>query len=344
MSSLAEETMAEARTQNTSEINIRFQKIALIVSLGLFGIKMLAYYITNSNAILTDGLEGLVNIAGAAFGLYSLYYTAMPKDPNHPYGHGKIEFLSSGFEGILILIAGVSMILKAVYNTFYPVEMTMTWEAIALVAFAGLANYTMGKYMISQGKKSNSVQLVAGGKHLVSDWISSIGLLAGLVIIYLTDIEMLDNLIAAIFGIIISVTGFRIVRESLAGVMDEADPALLDKITATLQKNRKPEWVDVHNMRVVKYGPDIHLDAHVTLPWYYSLEKAHEEVTKLEQILEKCFDRKIESSLHMEPCNSESCRICLLENCEHRVNPFEKKLHWNTPHLVSDTHHSIDRN
>lgn len=329
--------------QNNAQLNIRFQIIALLVSLGLFSIKMLAYYLTNSNAILTDGLEGLVNIAGASFGLYSLYYTAMPKDQNHPYGHGKVEYLSSGFEGILILIAGISMIMKAIYNIFYPTEVTMSATAIALVAFAGVANYAMGKFMVSQGKKSNSIQLIAGGKHLISDWTSSIGLLAGLVIMYFTGIAMLDNIIAAIFGTVIGITGYKIVRESLAGVMDEADPKLLTQIAETLQKNRKPDWVDVHHLRIVKYGANIHIDAHVTLPWYYPLEKAHEEVSKLEKELETGFQQQIETSTHIEPCRPDSCALCLLQNCPERVHPFVEKLTWNTEHLVSNHHHILPK-
>ena len=131
-------------------MNIRYQKIALGVGIILLVAKLTAYFITNSNAILTDALEGLVNILGAGFGLFSLYYATLPRDKNHPYGHGKIEYISSGFEGGLILFAGASMLAKAGYTFFYPEEVTINWLGLLLVGIAGLANFIMGRLMVIQ--------------------------------------------------------------------------------------------------------------------------------------------------------------------------------------------------
>ncbi len=329
------------KRNKTDKLNLVFQRIALGVSLILFGIKSIAYLLTNSNAILTDALEGLVNILGAGFGLFSLYYATLPSDKNHPYGHGKIEFISAGFEGILILVAGVAMILKSGYSFFYPQEVDITVFSIILVIVAGAINYLMGFSMVKQGKKVNSVQLQAGGKHLITDGYTTLGLIIGLAVVYITELDFLDNVLAAMLGIIISVTGIRIIRGSFGGVMDEADPNQIEIVAKILESNRRPAWVDIHNLKLVRYGPKLHLDAHITLPWYYNLNDAHKEVDMLEQVLENVFHNDIEASIHSEPCLPTSCEICELQNCEHRGSEFVKRVEWNANHILEDEHHKI---
>jgi len=258
--------MAEKRTE-IEKSNMRFQKRALLAGIVLFGLKFTAYFITNSNAILTDALEGLVNILGAAFGLFSLYYATLPKDKNHPYGHGKIEFVSSGFEGGLVLVAGASMIIKAIYSFFYPEQVMINGFGIALIVLAGGMNFAMGWSMLKQGKKVNSVQLQAGGKHLLSDGYSTVGLIMGLAIVWVTKIAILDNVLAIVLGLMISVTGIKIIRKSIAGVMDEADPEQLKRVAQVLEEKRKENWVDIHNFKMVRYGAKLHLDAHLNAVW-----------------------------------------------------------------------------
>lgn len=326
---------------NIDKLNLKFQRIALVVSLVLFAIKMVAYLVTNSNAILTDALEGLVNILGAGFGLFSLYYATLPRDKNHPYGHGKIEFISSGFEGVLILIAGGSMIAKAGYSFFFPEEVNINTLGILLVAFAGLINYLMGYSMVKQGEKVNSVQLQAGGKHLISDGYSTVGLLVGLAIVWVTNLDVLDNVLAALLGIIISFAGYKIIRKSISGIMDEADPEQIEKVSAILESKRRPAWVDIHNFRMVRYGAKIHMDAHLTLPWYYTLQESHEEVNKLEQVLDDAFKKDVEANIHTEPCLPKSCEICQLPNCKERKFAFVKRVEWNVNHILDDEHHGV---
>ncbi len=324
-----------------SKSNMRFQKLALLLGVVLFGLKFTAYALTNSIAILTDALEGLVNIMGAAFGVFSLYYATLPKDKNHPYGHGKIEFISSGFEGGLILVAGLAMIVKAFYSFFYPQDLTINALGMGLVFMAGAVNSVMGWSMVKQGEKVNSVQLQAGGKHLLSDGYSTAGLLVGLTIVWLTGMPILDNVLAIILGGLISVTGVKIIRKSIAGVMDEADPQQLEKVAAVLQSKRRKTWVDIHNFKIVRYGAKLHLDAHLTLPWYLSLKESHEEVNKLEAVLDEVFDHTVEASIHTEPCLESSCPICILDNCVERKFPFVKKIPWDGDHIYANEHHQI---
>jgi cation diffusion facilitator family transporter len=332
----------QKNNSNTDAINMRFQRMALFVGFALFIVKVVAYWITNSNAILTDALEGLVNILGAGFGVLSLWYSKIPRDKNHPYGHGKIEFISSGFEGLLILVAGGSMVAKAIYSMFFPHDVTINWEGLVLVTFAGIVNYIMGRSMVVQGEKVDSVQLQAGGKHLISDGYSTAGLLVGLAIVWFTGLDALDNVLAIALGAIIGVTGIRIIRKSFAGVMDEADPGLLIKVSEVLEAQRRPAWVDVHNFRMVSYGATVHLDAHITLPWFFTLQESHEEVDKFEDLLHQVFPDKIESSIHAEPCLPTSCKICAFENCPHRKFDFEQRIIWNSDHILEDEHHTLE--
>lgn len=332
--------MTEIREKVDKE-NIKFQRIALILGLVMLALKVGAYQLTNSNAILTDALEGLVNILAAGFGLFSLYYATLPSDKNHPYGHGKIEFISSGFEGGLILFAGASMVAKAGYSFFYPEEITINSLGLVLVSIAGLINYAMGFAMVKRGKEVNSVQLKSGGKHLISDGYSTVGLLVGLAIVWITGIDLLDNVLAIILGLVISVTGYKIIRESISGIMDEADPEQIIKVSNVLENERKPAWVDIHNFRLVRYGAKIHLDAHLTLPWYYSLKESHDEVNALEKVLENAFQKDVEASIHTEPCLPKSCEICELGNCPERKFLFVKKVAWNANHILENEHHRV---
>ncbi|UTW65100.1 cation transporter [bacterium SCSIO 12643] len=332
--------MSDSR-QNIDQVNIQVQRKALILGVVLFGLKLTAYLITNSNAILTDALEGLVNILGAGLGLFSLYYATLPRDDNHPYGHGKIEFISSGFEGALIGIAGAGMIFKAIYAFFYPEEVHINTLSLGLIIFAGIVNYAMGYSMVQQGKKVNSVQLEAGGKHLISDGYTTAGLIIGLGVVWMTGIDALDNVLAIILGVIISVTGYKIIRKSIAGVMDEADQEYLEKMAEVLESQRRDAWVDIHNVRMVRYGAKIHLDAHLTLPWYYLLKDSHDEVNHLDSVLEGVFDGSIETSVHMEPCRKDLCGRCALSNCTERKEDFRDREVWTVQHLLNYKHEEI---
>ena len=158
----------------------------LIFSIVLMAIKFAAYLLTHSNAILTDAFESIINVVAGGFALFSIYYSTLPKDENHPYGHGKVEYLSVGLEGGLIVLAGGAIILKSVMGFFHPSEIHSIDIGLYFSLFAGGCNYVMGKYLIRQGKVHQSSLMVADGKHLISDTVSSIGLVVGLVIIYFT--------------------------------------------------------------------------------------------------------------------------------------------------------------
>jgi cation diffusion facilitator family transporter len=320
---------------------IKTMRLILFFSFALMIIKFAGYYITGSNAILTDALESIINVVAGSFALYSVYYAAQPKDKDHPYGHGKIEYLSAGLEGGLILIAGGGIFFKAITGFFHPAIINDIDLGIYFSVFAGLCNFFMGRYLLIQGKKMNSVVMIADGKHLISDMISSVGLVIGLVIIYFTKIYLLDNVIAIIFGAFIFYTGFKLIRESINNLLDEADQIKLDQVIKILNANRREKWIDMHNLRVLKYGSHLHVDAHITLPWYDKLEESHKEVTAVENLIKDHLQGEVEFFIHADPCLPVSCPICILPDCPVRQHALVKRLDWTLENMLPDQKHSL---
>ncbi|MEO9005099.1 MAG: cation diffusion facilitator family transporter [Ginsengibacter sp.] len=327
---------------SASKENLKLQKIITVIAITLFIAKVVAWFLTNSLAILTDALESIVNVVAAMLGLYSLNLSAKPKDADHPYGHGKVEFISSAVEGALIITAGLFIIYKAVQNFFYPHEIAKLNFGILLVSATAIVNFIAGSICIATGKRNKSLQLVSGGKHLVTDTYSTIGILTGLIIIYFTGYTFIDSLVAAIVALVIIYTGYTIVRPSIAGIMDEADQKLLKDIVAHLNKHKRENWIDIHNMRIIKYGSTLHCDCHLTVPWYLNVREAHAEIEALAALIKNEYGEAIELFVHSDGCQEFSCRICAKQNCMVRLHQFEKRITWTIENISHDAKHDID--
>jgi cation diffusion facilitator family transporter len=189
------------------------------------------------------------------------------------------------------------------------------------------------------GKKNNSLALVASGKHLQSDTYSTIGIVVGMALIYLTGWIWLDSLVAIGFAFFIIYTGYTIVRSSIAGIMDEADNALLEKLVGRINENRKENWVDLHNLRIIKFGSVIHVDCHLTVPWFLNVHQAHDEVEDFSAIARDEFGESVELFVHADGCLDFSCRICSKTNCLERKIPFEQRVEWDVHNISSDEKH-----
>lgn len=312
-----------------------------MLSVALLVVKFIAYYLTHSVAILTDALESIVNVIAGFIGLYSLYIAALPKDSNHPYGHGKAEFLSAAIEGTLIFSAGALIIYNAIKNLIYPVEIHKLDQGIYLVAITAVVNLVAGYLCHRQGIRNNSLALVASGKHLLSDGYSTFGIIGGLILILFTAKPWIDSAVAIIFGSIIIYTGYKIVRSSIAGIMDEADQELLKKMVAVLNKNRRENWIDLHNLRVIKYGAVLHMDCHLTVPWYLKVNEAHDEIEALGQLIKNEFGESVELFVHSDPCLTFSCPICEKKDCNVRKHNFERKITWTLDNILQDRKHRL---
>jgi cation diffusion facilitator family transporter len=322
--------------------NLRIQKWIAGLSVVLLVVKFSAYYITHSVAILTDALESIVNVVAGFIGLYSLYVSAKPRDINHPYGHGKAEFISAAVEGTLILSAGAIIIYKAIMNLISPVGIRSIDYGIILIGATAVINFVAGWAGARFGKKNKSLALLASGRHLMSDSYSTFGIIAGLLVIYFTQIFWIDSVIAMIFGLIIIYTGYKIIRRSVAGIMDEADAELLMEMVTILNTNRKENWVDLHNLRVIKYGSVLHVDCHLTVPWYLNVHEAHAEIDALGSIIRKEFGETLELFVHSDGCLYSQCGLCTKSNCPVRRHPFEKRIEWTLENIIQNKKHQLN--
>jgi cation diffusion facilitator family transporter len=321
-------------------IKIKTMKWVLIIGAILMCIKFLTYFITNSSAILTDAFESVINVMAGSFALFSLKYAAKPKDEDHPYGHGKIEFLSGGIEGALISVTGISMMIKGLYGFIFPQTLNHIDIGVMLSIVSGTINFILAKILIKKGSLHHSTTMVAEGKHLLTDTWSSIGLVLGLTIIYFTNWVWIDNVITIFLGAVILFTGIKLIKESILNLLDTTDYSKIDKLLVVLNKERRESWIDIHNLRILKYGAVIHVDCHMTLPWYYNLQESHKEVDDLDALVKSAFDQEIEFFIHTDPCLPKSCSICLLKNCKERQQPFVKKIEWTNENILPDAKHS----
>jgi cation diffusion facilitator family transporter len=318
---------------------IRIQRYIAFLSVVLFLAKLWAWYLTHSVAILTDALESTVNVITGFIGLYSVLLAAKPRDTNHPYGHGKAEFISSAVEGALIGIAGLFIIYEAVAQLLHPQEIKELNIGIIITVVAGAINCAFGIYAVRIGKKNRSLTVEAAGQHLLSDAYSTLAIVIGLVLLLFTGWEWLDSAIAIVFSLFIIYTGYKVLRRSLAGIMDEADETLLKNVVHILQQNRKPQWIDLHNLRVIQYGDVLHVDAHMTLPWYYRVADAEKEIRSLEHLIQEHFGGKVELFIHIDGCMPYSCKLCAIENCPVRQESFKGQIQWNLENVWANHKH-----
>lgn len=320
----------------------KFQKLVVAFGIILFVIKFIAWYITDSLSILSDMLESIINITTGFVGLYSLYLAARPKDKKFPYGRGKVEFISAGIEGGLVGITGLFILYEALMHFWHPQQINSVDIGIYLVAFTSLINYILGYYAIKKGKKNHSMTLVASGKHLQTDTYSTLGIILGLIAIYFTDIYWLDSLVALIFGLIILYTSYTILNESISGILDQADQKLLNETIDVIQKNRRLNWIDIHNFRITKYGSILHFDCHMTLPRFLNISQGHDEISHLEKTISNHFEQKVELFVHLDDCNKFSCQLCRNSDCKIRELPFQKQLCWTTDVVCNNKRHRLD--
>jgi cation diffusion facilitator family transporter len=323
----------------TANQNLRVQKWVAGISVVLLAVKFIAYYVTHSVSILTDALESIVNVVAGFIGLYGLYVAAKPRDKDHPYGHGKAEFLSAAIEGTLVGIAGVLILYKAIRQLINPVELHQLDLGMLLIAITAIVNFILGYYCVYTGKKNNSLALTASGKHLQSDTFSTLGIIGGLLLLYFTKIKWIDSVVAIVFGMFIVYTGYRILRRSIAGIMDEADEKLINEMVEVLDAKRTENWVDMHNLRVIKYGSVLHLDCHLTVPWYLNIHEAHREIDILAKLVREKFGESLELFVHSDGCLPFQCHICSKQDCQVRQQVFEHRISWTLENVSQNKKH-----
>ncbi len=316
-------------TKNSvSQIKIKAQWIILIVGVLLFVAKVIAFLLTDSVSILSDALESTINVITGFITLKSIQYASKPRDADHPYGHGKIELLTASVEGILIIVAGIIIMIEAFSRLGNPPVLPKMDIGIMLIAITGIINFILGKYSIKVGKTTNSIALIAGGKHLISDTYTTIALVGGLIIYYYSGILWLDSFLAILFGGFILYTGYGVIRQTVQGLMDEADQKKLLELSEVLAENKKDNWVNIHKLTYLKFGHIAHIDLHFALPWYYNLAQTEQEVDALKVIIKnRLTEDDVDISVQSEPCKENMCHQCRLD-CPERKHPFSKNIEW----------------
>ncbi len=302
-------------------------------------LKFVAYWLTGSRAILTDAFESIINVVAGGFAFYSTYLSGLPKDRNHPYGHGKVEFFSAGLEGVLIMLAGLFIIYQVIYDWQTPTELHNLTGGTLLILVSTLTNALLGHWLITWGRRTRSPALLADGRHLLLDGLSSAVLLIGLVLILLTGYAWIDAFLAVGLAGFIFYSGYRLLRQSVAGLMDEADEKVLKDLQVALLAARRDGWIDLHNLRVQRYGADLHIDCHLTLPYYWHLEATHDEVKRLEEVLRQPFAQQVEIFVHADPCEAACCAHCRLARCSVRQHPHTTDVDWSLDNLYRNRKH-----
>lgn len=283
------------------------QKWAMAASLGVAVImlvgKLVAFYISGSKAILSDAAESVVHIVATGIAGLSLWYSRQPASKQHPYGHGKIAFFSAGFEGALILSASIYIIIVSIQALVFGAHLHHLGEGLLITAFLAAVNLALGLFLVSVGKRTNSLILVANGHHVLTDMWTSLGVLGGVAIVWITGLEWLDPIVAIAAGLNILYVAASLIHQSFRGLLDEADPASTDKLLRCLNEAVDEGLIaGFHQLRHRNTNDIIWIEAHMLLPGDVILREAHRAVTKVEDRIEALFpESKVHLTTHLEP-------------------------------------------
>jgi cation diffusion facilitator family transporter len=309
--------------EHDARVRARAGLVSLCVSLVLLLAKFEAYRRTGSSAVLSDALESIVNVVAALFGLGSIAFAGRPADRNHPYGHGKIEFFSAAFEGGLIAFAALLIVYEALQALVLGPELRDLDVGLAIVGGAGAANALLGVYLVRVGRRHASLALEADGKHVLSDSLTSAGILFGLALVRVTGFTWLDPLAAIGVALVLFWTGFRLVRVAAGGLLDEEDTELLGRLVRALAPHVGRQGViRLHALRALRAGRYHHVDAHLVVPEFWSVERAHVVSDELAARVIRELGIEGELVFHTDPCHRAYCSQCEFPDCPVRVEPF----------------------
>jgi len=283
----------------------RQQALAMRWSLGIgvlmFGLKVGAYLLTGSAAILSDAAESVVHVVAVAFATYSLALSFRPPDARHPYGHAKISFFSAGFEGAMIILAALFIIYESIRKWVTGFELERLDAGLGLTALAVVLNGGLGWWLVRLGKQQNSLILRANGRHVLTDCYTSIAVIAALLLVMFTGWKHWDPLFGILVALNILWSGGHLIRESYAGLMDEAEPTTQAAITAVVERETQARGLRFHALRHRNLGNATQVDLHLLFPAATSIREAHAQATAVEAALMAAFPEKILVASHLEP-------------------------------------------
>ncbi len=284
----------------------QFIYLSLAAAVATILLKFYAFYLTGSTGFFSDALESFVNLIGAIMALIMLTISAKPADKEHEYGHTKAEYFSSAIEGALIVLAALSIIRSAVPRIIEPTPLENLNAGLLFSLGASLINLVVALILIENGKKRNSIVLEADGKHLLTDVWTSAGVIAGILIVKLTGIYILDPIIAILVAINIIYTGYQLISRSTSGLMDASiSEEAIKKITSYLD-SLKEKNIDYHSLMTRQAGQHMFISVHLLVPGWWTVKKGHDYADLIEQSIEDMFNVPVTVSTHIEPIDDPS--------------------------------------
>lgn len=302
--------------------------LSVLVGIVMFALKGGTFLLTNSTAILSDALESVVHVIATGIAFYSIILASRPPDHRHPYGYGKAEYFSAGLEGALIVLAAIVICYHAVHDIIDGNRLRELDLGVIAISAAGAINLVLGLYLIRVGRRTDSLALVADGRHVLTDSYTSIGVMAGLILVKLTGIALLDPLVAIGVALNIIFTGYGLVAESVRGLMNAADPELLERTMKILQRVRTPDMIAIHRLREWRAGERRFIDFHMILPCYTDLQGACAVREHVQSAISHELGDQTEVMIHFDPCSTEHCTSCPKTDCSMRDNPHEAIHHY----------------
>jgi cation diffusion facilitator family transporter len=295
----------------------------LSISAGLLilAMKYYAYHVSQSAALKSDAIENVVNVVAAVFALGAIIFAGKPADREHPYGHGKIEHFSAAFEGGMISLAAVLIWYEAIRAFLEGVHHENLNLGLIINFIAGAMNGLLGMYLIHKGKQQHSHALVADGHHVMSDFYTTIGLGAGLILVKFTGLTWLDPIMALAVGGLLAWTGFKLVHSSSAALLDTEDPDLVERLVTVINQVRPVDVMAVHELRTLRSGRYTHVDIHLVIPEFYGIAQGHELAEGFGRTVVKAAAIEGELHTHVDPCQRAYCRQCAVSPCPVRQQP-----------------------
>lgn len=310
--------------KNQVDPQIRFASLVTVFIAGLlFLIKFQAFRVTGSQAIFSEAMESIVNVLAAVIAFYVVYYSAKPADKDHPYGHGKVEYLSAALEGGLIAFAAFLIIVEAVQAFYENRNLHSLNIGLVLLASTGVINLIFGFYLRRLGRVKHSAALEASGSHLLADFWTTAGVVIGLGLVAVTKIMWLDVVIAILVSLHLIKEGYYLIRKSIGGLLDEEQEGVIQQIQNLVNTHTQEGIIQVHHLRVMRSGRFHHIDAHVVVPEFWSVEEAHDRTNLYERTLFKNYEFTGEFHFHIDPCRRLYCQFCSVKDCPVRTEEFK---------------------
>jgi cation diffusion facilitator family transporter len=278
----------------------RAMRLSLAVGFIMLVIKMGAYLLTGSAAILGDAAESVVHVAAVVFAAYSLWLAAQPADENHRYGHSKIAFFSAGIEGALIVLAALFIIYESIRRWIDGLTVANLGAGVLLTLSTVVINALLGLYLIRTGRRQQSLILVANGRHVLTDGWTSLGAIVGLGLMHLTGAAWWDPVCGLIMAGNILISGYDLLRQSVAGLMDHADPGLTRQLDEALARETAARGVTFHALRHRNAGEIHYVDVHFLFPDDITLRDAHRIATDIERAVIQGTEPTVHITTHLE--------------------------------------------